>query len=277
MLEFPGPGWEITLITPSVKPLAVFTDGAPAATIRACGKGQIIYFASDPFASRTRNTAVAQLVRSIQLAAGARVDQDIWRFKLPPFKNVDLPNPEKHRCLTNNHVERNFGLTKREPTSAYNLVTGGTYTYDRFPSGIAEAKTAGEIPFDQGHLTNRAQAFAERNGGGTRNPPSLEKWIVSWTDKAPVSLTVDLKKAYALNRLRLIFSGVLPAVRVEGGMDGRRWERLAGLPAQTPGKEVMDAVASLKGKYRYLKLVFATRQADAAMELCELEIWGDDK
>jgi len=277
VLEFPGPGREITPISPSVKPLAVFADGALAATIRAWGKGQVICFASDPFASRDRNTAMAELVRSIQLAAGARVGQDIWRFKLPPFKNVHTQKPEKHRCLTNNHVELDFGLVKREPTSSYNLATGGTYTYDRFPNGIADAKTAGEIPFDQGHLTNRVKAFAERAGGGRRNPPSLEKWIVSWTDKGSVCLTVDLKKAYALARLRIVYSGILPAATIEGGIDGRAWKPLGNLPAQAAGEDVKDVVAPLEGKYRYVRVRLAARETDAAMELCELEIWGDDK
>ena len=273
-LTFPGPGIEMAPVDASAKPLVVFADGTIAATIRAFGKGQVICFASDPFDTHDRNTAMAQLVRSIQLAGGAQVDRDIWRFKLPPAETVASGELEKQRCLTGNHVELDLGLAKRDATSTRNLATGGMYTYDRFPNGIADAKSAGEIPFDRGHLTNRAQAFKQRAGGGKRNQPNLDKWIVSWVDKDAVALTVDLKQPYALDRLRLVFSGVLSAVVIEGGTDGHVWEHLADLPAQMPGDDVMDAVAPLKGEYRYLKLVFAARGTDAAMELCELDIWG---
>ena len=278
-LTFTGLGIEMVPNDASAKPLAVFDDGAVAATVRPCGKGYIVLFASDLFAWRDLNPSAVELVRQIQLAVGARIRQDIWRFKLPPFKSVYVKDVETRRCLTNNHVERTFTMKRNDVTSRHNVQIGGTYTYDHFPTGIADAATAGEIPFDSGHLTNRKQAYINRligGSGGGRRPPELEKWIVGWADPKAVDVTIDLKKTYSLDRVTLFYSGILPQVKVQGSLDGRAWKDLGFLPAQPKTNDIIDVTAHLAGEHRYLKLGFTARPADAVMELCEMEIWGDE-
>ena len=270
-LVLPAPGVVLSPTDESVQPLAVFADGAPAATIRAYGKGRVMLFAANPFDSVDKRTPIIELMKNIQLAAGARIGLDIWRFKLPPFKTVYVADTEKHSCLTNN----NLVLDVKDVKMVHNLSTNGTYTYDRFPTGIADAASSGEIPFGKGHLTNRRQAYEARHVGGSRNPPELEKWIVSWTDKGAVALTIDLKKPYALNRLTLFYSGILPELRIQGGTDGKTWSPLATHPVQPAGHDVLDATIALKGRYRHIRVNFAARTDNAPMELAEMEVWGD--
>ena len=275
MLNFSAPGVRCSPADACTGPLAVFSDGSLAAAIRRCGKGQVISFASDLFAWRDLNASAADLVRRIQISAGARTDQDIWRFKLPPFETVYVNDPATHRCLTNNHVERTFTMERDGVTSAHNVPIAGTYTYDRFPTRIADAADTGEIAFEDGHLTNRREAYTGRLIGGGRRPPELEKWIVSWSDPDAVALTVDLKRAYSLDRIVLFYSGVLPRVTVAGSTDSRTWSVLGALPPQAETSDVIDVTLPVKHGCRYLKLGFAARKTHAVMELCEMEIWGE--
>jgi len=271
-VEVISSGVELTPADDSTKPFALFADGAAAATIRPVGKGYVIFFGVDPFASGDRNTPMGELVRSIQVAAGAQVAQDIWRFKLPPFKTVYLPDTEKALCLTNNNVV----LDGSDANLVHCLAVNGTYTYDHFPTGIADSATDGEIPFDKGHLMNCRAAYMGRAHGLGRNPVELEKWIVSWTDKDPINLTLDLKKPYALDRIRLVYSGALPKFNVLGSSDGAAWVSLGSSPAKPPTEDVPDLTVALKGNHRYVRLAFAARETAAVFELCELQLWGNE-
>ena len=269
-LRFPKAGLRVTPTDPSVEPLAAFGDGALAVAVRPFGKGRIITFASDPFASTDKSSAFIRLFRGLQQSVGARTDLDIWRFKLPPFKTLGVAEPDDALCLTGNGVVR--GPSGIEP--GRNLATGGSYTYDRFPTGFADVAASGHIPFPEGHLTNRPQAYAGRKLGGTRNPASPEKWIVSWTDAEPVELTMDLGDAYALGRIRIFYSGCLPAVAVRGSLDARTWQEIGSYPQQCATVDVPDVTVLIEGTCRYVRVSFGQRKLSPPMEIAELEVWG---
>ena len=271
-VEVLASGVELTPADDSTKPFAVFGDGVAAATIRPVGKGYVIFFGVDPFGSGDRNTPMGKLVRNIQIAAGAQVAQDIWRFKLPPFKTVSLPDTEKALCLTNNNVV----LKGNDANLVHCLAVNGTYTYDRFPTGIADSAANGEIPFDKGHLMNCRAAYMGRAHSLGRNPVELEKWIVSWTDRDAINLTLDLKKPYALNRVRLVYSGALPKFKVLGSNDGAAWVSLGSRPARPLTENVPDLTVALKDNYRYVRLAFTARKTAAVFELSELQLWGNE-
>lgn len=269
-LRFPAPGLSVTPTHASVKPLATFADGSIAAVVRPFGKGRIITFAADPFASTDKSSAFIRLFRGLQQSVGARTDLDIWRLKLPPLKTLAAEETSGSLCLTGNFVVR--GPEGIKP--GRNLATGGTYTYDRFPTGIADVVASGQIPFAEGHLTNRPRAYAARKLGGARSPASPEKWIASWTDAAPVELTADLRDAYALERVRIFYSGCLPAVTVSGSLDARTWQELGSNTSQGATTDVPDVTIPVDGTLRYVRVRFAGREVDASMEIAELEIWG---
>ena len=162
-----------------------------------------------------------------------------------------------------------------------NLDTGGTYSYSRPPVAVPDAGEAREpIPFGEGHLTNRLAAFETRNQRD-RRPRGQDQldaisahWIVGWHDSAPVSVTFDLKREHPLARLRIFYSGALPALEVSGKRDGDAWQALASVPVESAGEDVRDVTVPLAGRHRYVRLDFAAGRDGERLELCEVEIWA---
>jgi len=267
-------GWSINSTDNAVTTLATFSDGSPAITSHNYGKGRVITFAIDAFASPYLNSANIEFFKNLQTAVGAKENLPIWRFKLPPFKTVsDEDPPSKLVCLTNN----NMVFERSQSQAKDNQATGGTYSYQNAPMGIADFNSLKEnISFADGHLTNRQTAFAQRRLQGGKNPPELEKWIVSWKDSAPASITFDLKKTYTLDHLVLFYSGASPALQTECSIDGKTWIAQSSLAAKPATADVLNVEMPLHGNYRYVRLTIAARQPDQEFKLSEVEIWGGD-
>jgi len=293
-----APGWNIKLLNEDVQILAAYEDGSPAVTLHPYGKGKVIYFAADPlYASdyfripkplfsmahpEDKKSLVApgapivQFFQAVQASAAAQMGCDIWRFKLPPFAK-DPWQKQKGICLTNNYV---FDVNEPllEPN---NLPTGGTYVYSRPPNGIADNGQSGKpVSFKEGKLTNRLAAYESRQRFGPRKR-NFEKitpnWIVSWTDRIPVSITFDLKSDHSLKHLRIFYSGTIPALQVSGSRDEKQWEKLSLAAEESAGSDVKDVIIFLSGEYRHVRLDFAERRAGKVFELCEVEIWESEK
>ena len=79
-------GWIVKICRPDVEVLAQFPDGNPAITIRKYGRGKAIYFAANPFVPEClfEGTKWDALFRQFQMHLGAKVDREIWHFRLPP-------------------------------------------------------------------------------------------------------------------------------------------------------------------------------------------------
>ncbi len=279
-------GSTIEPVDDEVVKIAVFEDGAPAVTLHRYGEGSVIFFAADPFCSVGQGQAkrstveqdapVVALIAAIQEYAGAQLGHDIWRFRLPPFR-TDIRRRETGLCLTNNYVH-DVNVPLLEPN---NLDTGGTYSYDRPPSFVRDvAEGSEQIAFSEGHLTNRLAAFETRNqrewrGRDKKRLDAISAdWIVAWDDSLPVSVTFDLKRPHALARLRVYYSGTLPAAEVSGSRDGEVWQALASVPGESVGEDVRDVTVPLAGEHQYVKLDFAAVPEGARVELCEVEIWA---
>ena len=161
------------------------------------------------------------------------------------------------------------------PLSQNNLATGGTSSYDIAPTGTADFNSLKEnIPFTQGHLTNRQTALVDRDTKGSRIPSQLEKWIVSWKDAAPTALTFDLKKPYPLDHLTLFYSGTLPALETQTSLDGKTWQGQSSVAAKAVTADVLTLELPLQGTHRYVRLKIAERKAEEEFKLAETEIWG---
>jgi len=291
------PGYRVQILDDSVVTIAVFPNGDPAITMHPYGKGKVYCFAADPlyavyehpkkYSTVAPGSPVVQFFGAIQKAAGVKAGHDIWRFKLPPYK-TDIYRKESGLCLTNNYVyDVNDPLL--EPN---NRDLKGTYSYARAPDAIPDVGVT-DVPFATGHLTNRLLAFKTRD---KRKAPTLAqiqaetpRWVVSWNDPAPVAVTFDLKSEQPLTQCRLFFSGAMPALVVRASMDGKDWIPLASTFEETAGPNVKDVRLYLGGAYRsgkaetgrfrpdafrYVRLDFARRKAEAPFELCEVEIWG---
>jgi len=291
------PGFELEVLADDVVAVAHFPDGRPAITMHPYGRGKVYFFAADPLYARyeypkkwstvAEGSPVVEFFRAIQKSAGVTFDHDIWRFKLPPYR-TDIYRKEPGLCLTNNYV-----YDVNEPLlEPGNCDLKGTYSYSRAPDSIADVD-APHVPFATGHLTNRLRAFETRN---KRESPHLAriaserpKWVVAWNDPAPVSITFDLKSAQALSHCRLVYSGAMPALVVEGSPDGRTWTRLASTAEEVAGVDVKDVRLYLDdgfrsgqaenatrtdGPFRHVRCAFRTRNATDPFELSEVEIWG---
>ena len=267
---FPEPGNRIELLNEATKVILQFADGAPAAVARKVGKGAVIYFAADLFNTKAKNDGAVAFVEAVQTHVGAKLNQDIWRFKLPPLK-TDFSDPDDGlRCLTMNNLK----LDKHNVIMTRNIATNGDYTYSHPPTGFADVAKESPMAFGKGHLTNRKAAYESRSRSGARSPAAPEKWIVSWSDAEPVSITFDLKKTYTVSRLKLFYSGVLPEVDVKTSVDGVAWTPGARQLGREPTHDVIDAVLPLTGKARYVRVNLGKRPIGNVMELAEAEIWG---
>ena len=100
------------------------------------------------------------------------------------------------------------------------------------------------------------------------------QWIVGWDDRAPISITFDLKDIHDLSRIRLFYSGTMPSLQVSGRGKGQTWEDLASAGEETVGEDIKDVVVHLRGTHRYVRLDLAARRGGERFELCEVEIWG---
>jgi hypothetical protein len=271
-LKYETSGWNINSLS-NTTTLATFPDGTRAIVSHNYGKGRVITFAIDAFASPFKNPENTEFFKALQTAIGAKENQSIWRFKLPPFKTIAQETPSKSLCLTNNNMvfENSRSMAKD------NFATNGTYSYENAPTGIADFNSMKtDIPFAEGYLTNRQTAFVGRNTKGGKNPPDLQDWIVSWKDSAPASVTFDLKKSYSLSHLTLYYSGALSQLQTECSGDGKTWIPQSSSAAKPATDDVFNLDLSLKGNYRYVRLKIGTREPNQEFKLSEVEIWGGD-
>jgi hypothetical protein len=290
------PGWNIEPVNDNVRIIAAYEDGLPAITLHPYGKGKVIFFAADPLRASDYfripkpffplgkaldkkslvkpGAPIVQLIEAIQKSEDVQMDRDIWRFKLPDYTK-DPYQKQTGLCLTGNYVY-DINLPLLEPN---NLQTRGAYTYSRPPTGIADNGQVGKpVSFKEGKLTNRLKAYETRQKTGWRNRDFNKvtpEWIVSWTDRAPVSITFDLKSDHLLKRLRFFYSGTMGTLQVSGSSDAKQWEKLAGANEESAGADVKDVVVQLNGKWRYVKLKFNTRTTGDVFELSEVELWSD--
>jgi hypothetical protein len=266
-------GPAVQLAAAAGAPLAWFEDGSAAIVSRPLGRGNLELWAHNPLShAALANPAWQQLFCALADRWGLQ-HTDVWRYKLKPYATTTV-TPPPGVCLTNNALfwENNA------PRSVSNLDTGGSYSYSLAPDMPPDNGT-GDLPFSKGNLTDRPQAptagdcFSRLEKARLAAPP-IESWVAGWGQTDAFTVTFDLREERALDRVRLLYSGHLPAVTVSGSVDGATWEALAS--ASPPATEdVLDCiVGGLKGSYRYVRLEVSAREPDEVLTLAEVEIWG---
>jgi len=264
-------GHDLSPADPRVVALATYADGKSAVTSHQLGRGHVIYWSTNPFTSAAAEDQTwRRFWRAALQGMGVKLDRDLWRFKFPPLKNADLLRDD-NLCLTNNRIvyEENLPLEKD------NLVTGGVYTYSRFPEGVPdEGGSMGYVTFDRGDLTDRKQAAFTRVLGKWVPACDPSPWTVTFKDPGAVSVTFDLWKPHELTHLKLWYSGQLPSLTVEGSSDGQQWTQFARSAKERPTEDVYDKMVALRGAHKYLRLSFGERDQGRTMTLAEVEIHG---
>lgn len=260
-------------VSSGAKAILTYEDGSPAAAARPLGKGVIYYFGFEPLFQGTLSSAPWRAYfKAFHAGLGQAVDLPIWRFTFPAIPAADI-KPPPGRCLTNNFVMWNTN----EMIPMKNVPTNGTYTYSLPPDIRPDAGGAENVPFAKGNLTNRRLCMDVKD---TPYWETFAQFATGWKTTDPFSITFDLGQAYPLDRVWLLFNGQLPAMTVEGLVNGK-WRlmgRHTGLKPADRGdypavKISLDRKAPAVQKVR---LNFAAREKDKLLIIPELEIWAQD-
>jgi hypothetical protein len=257
-------------ITPGTEILARFNDGHPAVIRHHIGRGSVILFAFQPFVNNAIGDAGWKKVfKSLCLDLGLMVNRDIWRFKFPEFKTVYKPDT-KDVCLTGNYIK----WSQEQPLDVNNSIDAGTYSYSLAPDSIVDRGESSNISFTAGKLTDRKRAPMI-----PKSELRPEDFIVSWKTSKPVDVTFDLISLCNVNKIHLWYSDQLPALTVDGSIDGKVWKKLADYPKQLSTKDVIDVSLALKSgsQIRYVRLSLGERDTGQAMTLVEAEVWSSVK
>ncbi len=216
----------------------------------------MIIFQANPFTeANVGDEKVKSEFKELVKGFGVKTDRDIWRFKFPEFKTVYQPDPGG-KCLTGNFIK----WQQERPLDVLNISTS-SYTYSVGPVAVA----------DQG-----GDALTDRKLAPTVKKTDLrpEDFVASWKTEQPTSVTFDFKKPYPISRVHLWYSDQLPALTIEGSMDGKTWTTLADNPKQSPTQDVLDVELPCKGTYRYVRFSFGPRDPGQMMTLVECEVWA---
>ncbi len=268
-----GPAKELTLTGAKLR--ATFDSGEPAVTVNTLGKGQVQTWATNPLRSKALGSPqwrahFRDLAEELELPKA-----DLWRFKLPPYEDV-APEPQPGVCLTNNYVL----WDNNEPLQVSNLDTSGTYTYSLPPDQWKDDGGGTDVAFSEGDLTDRREAPTAgdcftSNKALRKRAPSITSWAARWKRTDAFDLVFDFRSTHALDRIRLFYSGQLPAITVFGSSDGAAWTRVGQADKRERTVDVPDlTIAGLTGSYRYVRLSFGPRDEGQYLVLAEVEVWG---
>lgn len=256
---------------------AAFEDGTPGIIYNTVGKGNVWYFAVNPLSLRmVSDNAWKRFFKEFAKDLSLKCDNDIWRFRFPVSLIKPLPLPNS-RCLTGNSITwRQF-----KPVMDANVETGGTYSYSVEPGIVKDKGGIKDIPFAKGNLTDRIEAPGAGNvscGAG-----KINDWIVSWNLAKVLSIDVDLKGIYPVEKVTIFYQYSIPDIKVEISQDEKNWTAYD-FPATEEDNKFRDDVRSKELRLpsnqeaRFIRVSFAPSKG--RITVAELEIWGninDDK
>ncbi len=260
----PGEGVEV---------IATWEDGSAAATSHPLGEGRVITFGANPLASLTvsEDPDWQAWWRAVLDEHGIARDLPIWRLRLPDEVLVQAQAPADV-CITGNsfvRVQNGAYLGANDPVP-------GRYHMSVAPDLSPESAGPGTVPFYEGDLTDRVEATKGPfdNSGLATTPYAEADWANRWSAAAMADgLTIEfaLLEARDLTRLRLWYSGTLPALTVDGLSDGRR-RRLAAAEASAVGPDVEELELPLAGGCDRVRLRLAP--SDAELAIADIELWA---
>ena len=256
--------------------IATWEDGSAAATSHSLGEGRVIGFGANPLASLTvsEDEQWQAWWRALLDEHGIARDLPIWRLRLPDEVLVQAEVPADV-CITGNsfvRVQNGVSLRANDPV-------GGRYRMSVAPDLSPESAGGGAIRFNQGDLTDRVEATKgpfESNGMATE-PYAEADWANRWSAQAMghgPTIEFALLEARELTRVRLWYSGTLPALTVEG-LAGGRWRELATTGASAVGPDVEELQLPLTGSCDRVRLRFAPSEGELA--IADIELWAQPR
>jgi Beta-galactosidase trimerisation domain/Carbohydrate family 9 binding domain-like len=244
------------------KVIGTYNNGNAAVVENRIGKGKALYFGFVPF-KRTAavNNKWKKFFKEMHVAAGGKVNHNIWRFKLPEPKTKPAVHP-KGKCLTGNYAY--WFRHQLFDGVIFNLKTNGTCSINRG----GKVKTSN---FGKSKLTDRRSIFSRAN---EFSKGSADKFVETFKLPGHKSITIDLKKKYSLGSLILYFAGNMPEIKISVSNDKQLWNIVGCIPAaETVPLEVKEAKFNFSdANNRYIKLDF-TMKADKKLIMAEYELW----
>ncbi len=242
--------------------IARYADGNAAAIQQSLGKGKILFFGTNVMTQPViKNTEWIALFREIQTTAGAKLNQDIWRFRFPATKPLERTQPAGV-CLTNNYMEWQLGQAVPIATAPMK----GHYLLSRKSSEEANQS----ITFNEGRLTDRRKAAGAANDA---NPVDFE---LQWKMDEPLEITYQFPQPVNLHQTRFYFSQTFPGGTCQISQDGQNWNEVARWETRnvSVNEVALQDVKFIPGKATHLKVRFNAAPG-AFLRLSETEVWGE--
>ncbi len=241
--------------------IARYADDSAAAIQQSIGKGKVLFFGTNAFVQPViKNPEWIALFREIQSNAGAKLNQDIWRFRFPATKPLERMRPAGV-CLTGNYMEWQQG----QAVATASAQTGGHYLLSRKSS-----EEAGQpIAFGEGRLTDRRKAAGAANDA---NPADFE---LQWKMDEPLEITYQFPQPVDLHQARFFFARTLPAGSCQVSIDGQSWSEAARWDERevSVNEVALQDMKLAPGKATQLKVRFNAAPSKV-LRLSETEIWG---
>ena len=273
--------YELRPWAPDTRTIATYPDGSAAVTMHGLGKGGVVLFGSNPLAADavTEDAEWVGWWRSVLCERDVPMDLPIWDLRLPDSALVEAERPED-TCITGNayvRCQNGVYLGCNDPAAQSD---DRGYRLSVAPDLSTEAVYSDLIPFSAGNLTNRARATKGpfKSGGVAETPYREADWADRWSAGAlSAGLSIEFRwpQAHSLSRLRLWYSGALPDLSVEGGVDGETWVPLARVPGADVGEDVEELSTALEGQFSRVRLVLAPGTDELA--LADVEVWAQSE
>jgi len=228
-------------------------DGSSLADLKKKleGKAMVFPFTEANIADEKSKSQFMSLAKELGLQTG----RDVWRFKFPPLNTAYKPDPEGI-CLTANYLK----WQEERPIEVKEAPNPVSYSYSLAPDAV---------PDSGNNLIDRKEAFPT-----PKDSLKPEDFIASWKTISPVSVTFDFNQPQPIDRVHLWYSDQLPALAVEGSVDGQNWVHLADFAKQPPTQDVLDVELKCAGKCRLVRLSFGERDPGQPMTIAEVEVWS---
>ncbi|MHB8996445.1 MAG: sugar-binding protein [Armatimonadota bacterium] len=269
---------QLVPVANTVKILAKWDEGSVAVSSNQLGKGRAILFARNPFVlTAVPEQQWREFFTALVKWTAQPTGLSIWRFQFPDSVIHKDPVPAGY-CLTNNHAR----WQDEKPRFERDREIGATYQYSLAPDLMTDIAVAGgNIPGSQGRLTDRRESIMAKKAKAANYAPfelPASRWMVSWKQTAPVSITYDLRQPWALRALKLWFTDTMPDLTVEGSVDRQEWVSLGKHVGKQAGADVYDMEVPLQQSKpsRYVRVNFAERNGTSRLSLIETELWGDE-
>ena len=262
--------YPLRILDKSVEVLARFPNGEPAITCRRFGKGQVIFFAANPFHEEAVNDPLwVTFFRNLQRYAGVKINEKIWRFSLPvpALKKSEFT---KERCLTGNYLV----FRRNQPVRDLNANVGGYYSYSYTPDGIPDVAKAPGIPisFDAGNLTDRFKADERCRDVYLKKSLDSAPWVVSWNKgENPVTIRFVLDEVCDIKKVRIFYTGFLPDIKVNV-KQGNKWVQESFSLQEESTPDILDKTYSVNSRGKEISLEIGKRKEE--FRLIEIEVWG---